>query len=163
MAAAGVPDIAKVHQNKRMLPVPADKRSREPQPVMGGAFSDYAFKRGGGNMVALVHNNLTVIFYPFLNRVFFHHALHYRNINNAGQFLFAAAKTADVLFGNAEKLIDPLRPLIQQLFSVNQNDRINFSLGDNPERYNGFSKAVEAERIPVLYALGRICSLNCRS
>ena len=141
MAAAGVPDIAEVHQNKRMLPVPADKRSREPQPVMGGAFSDNALKRSGGNMVALIHNNMTVILYPFLNCVFFYQALHYRNINNAGQFLFVTAETADVLFGNTKKLIYPLRPLVQQLFAVNQNDRINFSLGDNPERYNGFSKS----------------------
>jgi len=93
-------------------------------------------------MMALIDYYLSVIIYPFHNLVFFYNTLHNRYVNNPGSRFFASAEIAHFLFGYAQELANPFHPLIRQLFTMNQNQRIriHLSFGNKPEGDNRFSK-----------------------
>jgi hypothetical protein len=81
--------------------------------------------------MALVHTYLPVVFHPIGDNAFFADALHDRNINKPGEFLFCAAETADFFLGNTQKLFDARRPLVKQLLAVYQNERVHLAFRDD--------------------------------
>ena len=114
---------------------------------LGGA--SYGFKADGGQVMAFVHNEMSIIGYEIGYLALPHQALDGRNVNEACRPLPSPANDPNASRIDIEKRAQPRYPLIQQLLPVHQNQRVRISSAMSLHATTVFPKAVVAASTPI--------------
>jgi hypothetical protein len=107
-------------------------------------------KTAGGDVVAFIHNQLPIICEQVIYYAFSAQALQQGNINESGRFMFAASDPADLLRVDVKKCRQPCHPLVKQLLSMDQDERVNRPLRDDIDSDNRLAERRARGKHPVV-------------
>lgn len=91
-------------------------------------------------MVALVHNDVTVVRNEVFDGTFALQALNHRYINHTCSLVLSSTELSDTPTGQTQEGRQSLAPLIHQLTTVHENQRVDGSLPDHVCADNGLSE-----------------------
>src|ERR1700730_734493 len=92
-------------------------------------------------MVAFVNNKLTVIGHSVVNDALADQALNERNIKHAIGFISSTCDMTDRLWSQVEKCAKLLNPVLEQLSSMHEHQRVDAPLCNQPCGNYGFAEA----------------------
>src|SRR6266568_7900161 len=90
--------------------------------------------------MALVHNDVTVIRNEVFDVTFSLQALNYGHINRTSSLVLSSAELSDTPTGKIQECCQSLAPLVHQLTTVYENQRVDSSLPDHICTNNGLSE-----------------------
>src|SRR6266704_1503768 len=90
--------------------------------------------------MALVHNDVTVIRNEVFDVTFPLQALNYGHINRTSSLVLSSAELSDTPTGKIQECCQSLAPLVHQLTTVHENQRVDGSPPDHVCADNGLSK-----------------------
>src|SRR6266446_3657418 len=90
--------------------------------------------------MALVHNDVTVIRNEVFDGTFPLQALNDRYINHTSSLVLSSTELSDTLTGKIQEGCQSLAPLVHQLTTVHENQRVDGSLPDHVRADNGLSE-----------------------
>src|SRR6266851_1560627 len=90
--------------------------------------------------MALVHDNVPVIPNEVFDGTFSLEALNDRHINHTCSLVFSSAELSDALAGQSQEGRQSFAPLVHQLTTVHENERVDGSLPDHICADNGLSE-----------------------
>ena len=82
--------------------------------------------------MAFVNDDVAVIADAVFDDTLSHQALNHGDVQLAGGLLPPAADSSDLLLWQTEKRRQPLDPLVHQLSAMDEHQRIDAALGDQP-------------------------------
>jgi len=86
------------------------------------------------------NDNVAVVGDAIIKHPFSHKALKQCNVENSSKFLSSSANLTDRFLGQVKKGAKPLNPLVKQLPSMHQHERIRATLCDQPRTNDRFSE-----------------------
>ena len=129
-----------LHEDDRMVPVFASDRGGQARDELCLCLADDLLETVRGQVVAFVHDEMSVIADQIIHDSLARQALNERHVERPGRLLSPAADSADLLRRQAQKRCQALDPLFQQLPAMDENQRIDAALGDQPCGDDGFSE-----------------------
>src|ERR1700694_5417601 len=110
-----------LHEDDGMVTILADHGCGQPGNVLGLCPTDHLLKAMGGQMVALVDNDVAVFAHPVVNYTFAYQTLNKRNIKQAGWLLSSASDMTDRLRRQIQECTQTFNPLLEQLSSMHEH------------------------------------------
>ena len=132
-----------LHEDDGLLPVAADGRGGQPMNKPGLDPLEYGVKAQGPDMVAFVNNHLAVVRHQRIDFAFSGQRLHHSNVDAASGLGCAALNDADHLPAHAQKGLQALLPLLEQLRAVHQNQGVDAPAGNE---IGGHDRLAESRR-----------------
>src|SRR5215475_1743302 len=135
-----VANCSALHEHDGMMPVfsrDCRSQSREVPCLRTARDLLEAVRR---KVVAFVDDDMTVADDTIVNHPSTHKALKQSNVESSGKFLSSAADLANQFLRQVKKGTKPLNPLIKQLLSMHQHERIRATLCDQPRANDRFSE-----------------------
>ena len=127
-----MPDGAALHEQGRVLAILSRHRCRQPDDVPRlGSVGDLR-ETGRRDVVAFIHDHVAVVRDAVVHLPVPDQALNHGDVDPAPELLASAAQTTDLAFRNAEKLAQPVAPLLHELLAVNENQGVDAAVGDQP-------------------------------
>ena len=133
-------DRAALHKNDRVMPVFARDCGRQSGHEFRLGPSNDEFKTVRRNVMAFIYNDLTIVCHPVIYHVSPNETLNQSHIQSACQLLSSAPKPANATRWNSEERNQPFNPLFQELLTMDQYNRIDASLRDEPSGNHGFAE-----------------------
>ena len=130
------PDRTALHEDDRMVAVPARDRRREPEHVFRLRAAGDGLEADGGDMVALVDHEMPVVGDDVVHLALAHQALYDADIDDAAGLAPAAADPSDSRCGKIEERLEPCDPLFHELAAVNQHQRVGPAGGRDGRCYD---------------------------
>ena len=129
---------AALHEDDRMVPVLARHSCGQPGNKFRLCPTSHLLKAVGRQMVAFVNDQMAVFGYTVVNDAFAYQALNERDVNHAVGFLSSASDMTDRLRRQIEKCAKSLNPLLEQLSSMHEHQRVDATLRNQPCGDDGF-------------------------
>ena len=129
-----VPHGPALHEDDRMMAVPARNGRRQPEHIPGLRAARHRLETHGGKVVALVDHKLPVVGDDA------HQALDHADIDEAAWLALAAADLPDGGCGQIEECRELRDPLIHELQAVDQHERVGAARGDHGCRNHGLAE-----------------------
>ncbi|OIQ72318.1 hypothetical protein GALL_460570 [mine drainage metagenome] len=126
-----VADGPALHEDDRLLPVASDRSRCQTEHVLRlGPFQD-GVEGDRANVVTFVDDHLSVALDQRAHLALAGQGLHHGNVDLAGRLGLAAADGADHALADAQKRLQPLLPLLQQLGAMHQHQGVDAPPGDH--------------------------------
>ena len=135
-----VPDGTALHEDDRMVSVPARNGSRQPEHIPGLRAARDRLETHCGKVVALVDHKLPVVGDDVVHFPFAHEALNHADIDEAAWLALAATDLPDGGRGKIEECRELRDPLIHELQAVDQHERVGAPRGDHGCRNHGLAE-----------------------
>ena len=122
-----------------LLTVPATWSCSKPSNKPCLHFRKHALEGNGRDVVALIHDNVSIASHEVSHVAEPNQALHHRHVDLAGRSVFSRADLPDFFrFFTQEqrKLCDPL---IEERLPMNENERVSTPHGDQKDTYDGLA------------------------
>ena len=123
------PHRTALHEHDRMVAVLARHGRRQPQHVLDLRPARDLLEADGGEMVALVDDEMAVVGDDVVHLVAAHEALNDGNVYDACGLAPAAADLPDGGGGQIQERPEPRDPLVHELAAVNQNEGVGSAGG----------------------------------
>jgi len=126
-----VPDRAALHEDDRVLPIPAHRRRRqaEDEPRLG-AFQD-GVEGNRSHVMTFVDDDLPVCFDDWIDSAMPRQGLHHGNVDLTGTPRHATADGPDHMRIDTKECLESLLPLRAQVAAMHQDQRIDASTCDH--------------------------------
>jgi len=133
------PRRTELHVEDRLLTVPATWSCSESRDKPRLHFRKDALERNGRDVVAFIHDNVSIASHKVSYAAKANQALNHGNVDLAGRSVFSSTDLPDFFrFFTQEqrKLCDPL---IEERLPVNKNERVSTPHGDQKNPYDGLA------------------------
>ena len=152
-----MPYRATLHEDDRVMAILPRDRCRQSCNESGFRAPDDLFKAACRQMVALIDDHVSVITDAVVNDPLADQTLDDRNIQRARRLAASAADPSNLTVVDVEKCRQALHPLIQQLSSMDEHERVNATLCDQPGRHHRFTERRGRGQHAGLVLQYRIC------
>ena len=125
-----VPDRSALHEDNRVLAVASERRRRQAQHVLGLGPLEDGLERDGRQVMALVDDDVAVLFDQLADLALAGQRLHHGNVDPAGGPGLAAADGTDHFLADLEERMQALLPLPQQLGAMDQDQGVHATARD---------------------------------
>ncbi|EXI75345.1 MAG: hypothetical protein AW07_01246 [Candidatus Accumulibacter sp. SK-11] len=134
-------DRSALHEDDRVMPVLAGHGRRQAKDIPGLRSPDQLLKARRRQVMAFVHDQMTVVPDTVIDHAGADEALDQRHVERAVRLVAAAADAADGLGRQSQEACQPFDPLLQQLLAVHEHQRADAAPGDQPRRDNGLAES----------------------
>src|SRR5262245_22912451 len=114
---------ATLHEDDRMMSIFSCYSGGEPEDVAGLRPSRHQFEACGGQVMALVYNQLSIARNEVRHLALAHQALDQRNVDAAGRLATTTTNHPDIIASHGKKRLPPLDPLDKKLPPVQDDGR----------------------------------------
>ena len=132
LRADAVAHRAALHEDDRMVAVLPRDGGRQPQHVLRPRPPRDLLEAVRGQVVALVDDEVAVVGHAVVHDALAHQALNERHVELPVGLRFPPPIRPIRLRGSTEKRRQALHPLIEQLLSMHEHQRVDAALGDQP-------------------------------
>jgi len=106
--------------------------------------------------MALVNDDVAVLGNPIVDDALSDEALNDRDVQQSGRPIPSTTDASDRLGRNAEESRQPLDPLIEQLPSMHEHQRVHAALRDQPRGNNGLAERGRRRKDPHIMSEHRV-------
>lgn len=126
------PRWAALHVHDRVMSVLASGRCRESNNVLRFRLAHNLLEGDGRKVVAFVDDDVPVVGHEVLHFLVAVEALNHRNIDLTSPLRLACSDLPDVVEREVEEHREALAPLIKKLLAMDQHQRVDGPLGNQP-------------------------------
>ena len=151
-----VPDRPALHKDDRMVPILALDCCRKPGHIACLRSAHHLFKATSGDVVAFIHNDLSIPFDYRVYRLLMDQALQDGNIDQSSLLLLAGSNLSKRPRRRFEEQLQTIDPLIHQLPRMNKHQSAHSPTSDQPGCNNRLAEGRRGHqnaRIMLQYSL----------
>ena len=141
-----------LHEDDRMMAVLARDGSRQPGDEFRLRLAGDLLKTLGRKVVTFVDDEVAVVRHAVIDHALPHKTLNERDIERAGGSASAASDSTDGLRRQAKKRRQSFYPLIQQLPTMHENQRVDATPGNQPRGDHRLSEGGRCRQNAVSWA-----------